>query len=293
MSNFVPPADPVQGAIAVRPNIFKRGGRAVRRRVQRFLAVRNLYLTENDRHLAALKNRHQGQRCFVIGNGPSLTIADLDRLGRNQEVTIASNKIYLAFDATDWRPTYYTVADWLVAESSSDHIRGLDLVKLFPEALVDFFGPSQAGGNQGRHIYFRFLKQTVDSQGIYTPQFSTDALVGFEVGQTVTGLNIQLAYYLGCNPIYLIGIDGTYQLPETKAFHHQYKQVLVAQQESNHFHPNYRQPGEKWSIPDPEAHEAAYQFYRDFLAAHDVKIYNASRQSVVRAFERVDLDSIL
>ncbi|NQU09812.1 hypothetical protein HQ590_03405, partial [bacterium] len=94
-------------------------------------------LTPNDWRLAAYRNRHRGRRCFVLGNGPSLRTADLDRL--QTEITFASNKIYLAFDQTAWRPTYYTVVDLLVAENNSDRIRDLVLPKFHVHHLRGFF----------------------------------------------------------------------------------------------------------------------------------------------------------
>ena len=43
--------------------------------------------------------KYEGKRCFIIGNGPSLKLEDLNRL--KNEITIASNKIYLIFNKTE------------------------------------------------------------------------------------------------------------------------------------------------------------------------------------------------
>jgi uncharacterized Rossmann fold enzyme len=59
--------------------------------------------------LKSFKDIHKGKRCFIIGNGPSLKMEDLDKL--KNEYTFAANKIYLAFEETDWRPTYYCIQD--------------------------------------------------------------------------------------------------------------------------------------------------------------------------------------
>ena len=59
--------------------------------------------------LKELKDKYKGQRCFIIGNGPSLTVSDLESL--KDEVTFASNRIFKIFDETDWRPDYYGVFD--------------------------------------------------------------------------------------------------------------------------------------------------------------------------------------
>jgi hypothetical protein len=259
-----------------------------------YMAMHGLGITANDRLLAALKGRYKDKRCFVIGNGPSLRIEDLNKLGENDDITIASNKIYLAFEETNWRPTYYTVADLLVAENNAHQIKKLDQVKLFPENLKLILGESRDLDCRGTSLYYRSLKGgEYDENGNYIFRFSSNALDGFHVGQTVTNLNIQLAYYLGCNPIYIIGIDGVYETPSTTKRHDKYGQVLVSQGEESHFHKDYRKPGETWSIPKPDYHEISYQCCRRFLESCGVKILNASRRSFVKAFERVDLDSIL
>ncbi len=75
----------------------------------------------NARKLRRFRNLHAGERCFVIGNGPSLAIADLERL--TGEVTFASNKIYLLFEQTPWRPSYYVAEDDHFIQQHGDDIR--------------------------------------------------------------------------------------------------------------------------------------------------------------------------
>jgi len=256
------------------------------RRTHRTLNDLGIPVNRNELHLAVLKNRHKGKRCFVIGNGPSLRISDLDKIHNNNDIAIASNKIYLAFEETDWRPTYYTVADLLVAENNAEKIRALGLVKLFRDDFKSILGESGDPGVRGNHLYYHPLDN-------YTVYFSPNAIKGFHVGETITNVNIQLAYYLGCNPIYVIGIDGVYQNPPMKEKHQEYGEVFVSQGEVNHFLKDYRKPGETWSIPKPDHHEMAYNCCRSFLESHGITILNASRHSVVRAFEQIELDTIL
>ena len=51
--------------------------------------------------LGALKDKHKGERCFIIGNGPSLKQTDLTKL--KNEYTFGLNRIYLAFRRWDSR----------------------------------------------------------------------------------------------------------------------------------------------------------------------------------------------
>ena len=100
----------------------------------------------------ALKNIHKGKRAFILGNGPSLEIEDLDKL--KNEITFASNKIYLAFDQTDWRPTYYCVEDLIVAQNNSDIISKLELpCKILRYELSKYFK------NDSNFIYINSLPE--------------------------------------------------------------------------------------------------------------------------------------
>ncbi|MEH7386551.1 hypothetical protein V7147_14250, partial [Bacillus sp. JJ1521] len=75
--------------------------------LKKYLRVIGFDRNSQYQKLKKIKNKHMGQRCFIIGTGPSLTIEDLEKL-RN-EMTFSMNSICLAFDETDWRPTYYGI----------------------------------------------------------------------------------------------------------------------------------------------------------------------------------------
>ena len=57
---------------------LKKKGRGAIDILQNFLAEKGMPITANDRKLVRLKDRHKGQRCFIIRNGPRLLIEDLD-----------------------------------------------------------------------------------------------------------------------------------------------------------------------------------------------------------------------
>ena len=52
------------------------------------------------------KNKHLGERCFIVGNGPSLKNTKLDLI--KNEFSFAMNRISMIFDFTEWRPSYYS-----------------------------------------------------------------------------------------------------------------------------------------------------------------------------------------
>lgn len=52
-----------------------------------------------------LKNSYQGERVFLIGNGPSLEETPLEKL--DEEYTFGVNNINSIYDQVDWRPDFY------------------------------------------------------------------------------------------------------------------------------------------------------------------------------------------
>ena len=41
---------------------------------------RKYYGSNDSMIMQSLKDKYQGERCFIVGNGPSLTVKDLDKL---------------------------------------------------------------------------------------------------------------------------------------------------------------------------------------------------------------------
>ena len=67
--------------------------------------------------------------------GQVLAIEDLNKL--KKEITIASNKIYLAFDETNWRPNYYTVADQILWPKIKDELKNIDISNIHIPSYID------------------------------------------------------------------------------------------------------------------------------------------------------------
>lgn len=234
--------------------------------------------------LSLLRNRHAGRRAFVIGNGPSLKIEDLDRL--KGEVTFASNKIYLAYNQTSWRPTYYSVEDHLVMRNNREQIAALTgSIKIFPSNLRDF------GYHQADTLFIPLLPPKSFAEPLSDldfPEFSLDLSHGSCWGSTITYTMIQLAVYMGASEIVLIGLDHSYHLPSVRV-----GSAYVAENEINHFHPDYRAKGEIWHQPNLDVLEASYRKARTVCERMGIRIVNASRQTQLDIFERADLDEIL
>ena len=243
----------------------------------RNIGVSELCFSKNRKKLLALKNIHQGKRCFIIGNGPSLKISDLEKI--KDEITFASNKIYLAFDQMDFRPTYYTVVDPFRAFDNQDEIRQVkSSIRLFPKNLFYLFGDSSDT------IYFNFEEKKTKKT---YPRFSEDAFLSIHQGFTVTYANIQLAYYMGIREVYLIGMDFDYTILKVN------NNAAISVGEQNHFIPNYRKTGEIWSIPPMDLQKQAYVLARNIFEEEGGNIYNATRGGKLEIFIRKNFDGLL
>ena len=62
--------------------------------------------------------------------------------------------------------------------------------------------------------------------------------------------------------------------------------------ERNHFDPRYRVSGEKWTVPRLDLQYRAYTCARDAFAATGGAVLNASRETALDVFPRVDFESL-
>ncbi len=248
----------------------------------RWFALRGLPLDSNSRKLIKMKDIHRGKRGFVIGNGPSLRMEDLSKL--TNEITIASNKIYLAFDKTNWRPTYYSVIDSYVAKNIHDEVAKLSIPKFFPI--------NSELSNTCDEILFCQLLTDWYSANHFKPGFSDNLVSGIYAGESVTYWNIQVLWYLGIREIYLIGVDHSFTLPALKLPDSDFEYILVCEGEKNHFDDRYRPINEVWTMPHLEEQSASYAFAREYINKNGGVLKNASRKTELKCLELINFDSL-
>lgn len=271
------------GPVPLGKEVFK----AICRRSNR--RFRNAYFDKRNKEFAdywqALKGKFCGKRGFVIGNGPSLRVNDLDLL--KNEITIASNKIYLAFESTDWRPSFYTVCDPIVWKKIQSEIPG-GIMRVHCPSYLEQNGLCSRPVIIWKSLTYAGVRRSKDPDFLGV-EFSDNACNGFYVSSTVTFENLQLAVHLGLNPIYIIGCDHFYA-GETNV---KPDNPIVAGSVQNHFHPDYRKPGEIVNPAPIHIMERGYKEARIFSDLSGVEIYNATRGGHLNIFKRVDLDAVL
>ena len=229
------------------------------------------------------KNFYDGQRCFIIGNGPSLTIKDLEKLKAFGEISIASNSIYNLFPNTEWRPTIYTVHDFQEIKKTREKISAVKT-----ELKIVAMSASGRIYNIDEAILLRLIEP---KRGGY---FSDDISKCVYDGGTVTYVSLQCAVYMGFKEIILLGVDHSFAREQTKD-----GKMIINNKIKNHFQ-NY-QTDDFWGNgqKDEEAVVFPLDFATDaFITArhyadeHGVRILNATRGGKLEVFERVDFDTL-
>jgi hypothetical protein len=225
---------------------------------------------ESRQRLRELAGRYAGERCFIIGNGPSLIDTDLARL--RGEYTFGLNRGYLLFDRIGDPTTFLIAVNRHVVEQF-----GADLIAAGPPLFASWRSRRHVPKGSGVVFVRRAPRFT----------FSEDLAAGAWEGATVTYMAMQVAFHLGFREVVLIGVD------------HRFATVgpandLVTSQgdDPNHFDPNYFGRGVKWQLPDLEMSERAYRIARDRFAANGRSIVDATVGGSLAVFPRVDFDSV-
>jgi hypothetical protein len=249
-------------------------------------------------------NIHRGQRCFIAGNGPSLNRMNLNAL--DGEYLFCSNAIFLLFPRVNWRPQYYTAVDTrVVPDRAADiiamHEQNPDMILFLPRQLTNH----QTGEvtdtatiiPPGRNRIF-FEQKYPDESDLPFSAFSLDAGRHLVQPYTVTVTALQLAVYMGFDPIYLIGCDTEYVVPDTvqregtvdgkrRIFFTSTKDDDV-----NHFAPEYFGKGRKWHHPQVEMMVWHYRMAHEAAAIQGTRIFNATAGGKLEVFPRVDFDGL-
>jgi len=256
--------------------------------------------------LTAYRNRHLGDRCFVMGNGPSLNKMNLSNL--EGEVVFGCNSCHLLFDRISWRPKYYSCIDSRVLPDISEeiirmHEQNPQMVLFFPSKLHIHDGTGTVKDtkqyipkNPNRY-YFNHVRLSEDN--LPWSAFSIDVDNHVIMPHTVSITLLQLALYMGFKDIYLIGCDTSYVVPGTVTQegpeYMGYGKLLLTSTKNddpNHFDPRYFGAGRKWHNPKVGEMIKHYGWAKRVINSCGSKVYNATMGGNLEVFPRVNFDEL-
>lgn len=231
--------------------------------------------------LKGFKDTHLGERCFIIGNGPSLKQTDLTYL--RDECTFGMNRIYLLFPELGFTTTYYLSVNNLVIEQCVEEILSLRIPRFLSWRSRDFIKTALADGRDlPVDPPLSFLHTT------YTgPKFAHEASERLWEGATVTYVAMQLAFHMGFKQVILIGVDHNFSTkgkPNTT--------VVSQGDDPDHFDGNYFGKGFRWQLPDLETSEKAYMRAKENYLAANREILDATIGGKLTVFPKVEYSSL-
>lgn len=226
----------------------------------------------NDIMILQYKNqcRHR-RRCFIIGNGPSLTIKDLDLLHSLGEACIGMNRIYEVYGQTAWRPDYYIALDANMLRFLQKNTKDFYELKKSVCFLSDEIYDAVEGDCYDRVVKVHYCG-TCPKGG---EPFSEDISRIIYAIATVTYGAIELAVYLGFSDIYLLGVDATGINDKYIKYGHFYNEERLC------------------ATCNAKYVKEDYKAAKRYIDTHrDVRIYNATRGGELEFFERVEFDDL-
>jgi hypothetical protein len=227
---------------------------------------------DSARKLKRLDNVHTNQRCFIIGNGPSLRQTDMSKL--RGECTFGLNRIYLLFPELGFSTTYLVSVNDLVLEQCAPEMQNLSLPKFITWRARRWF-----------HSDPKITYLDTDFTG--EEDFSSKITGRIFEGFTVTYVALQLAYLMGFSESILVGVDHNFVTPGTA------NQAIISQgDDPNHFAPNYFGKGFKWQLPDLAGSERAYILAREVYSRAGRRVLDATIGGKLTIFPKEDYLSL-
>lgn len=225
---------------------------------------------------------HLGQRCFIIGSGPSLNLQDLAPL--KDELTFTCNRGHLIWPRIGGPSTYWCVEDVLDVQQWADEFRRLSGTVKF---IADDIGELGADSVLVPLSRERFSVEQGPRWGLEPP---------FMWGATVSYMMLQLAVYMGCDPIYLLGHDFNYTRLASFTTTDDLNSVEVWRNEGpdvDHFDESYWPEGSRAfgaNLPLMRSAFAAARYVGDSVGT---RIVNLTPGSKLDVFERGVLSEVL
>ncbi|WP_176214741.1 6-hydroxymethylpterin diphosphokinase MptE-like protein [Reichenbachiella faecimaris] len=251
---------------------FKKDGRKIFRHLDGYQTQLETYY-----------NKYEGERCFILGNGPSLKQMDLSPL--KDEITMGANGIFQLFEELGFQTNFLFFED-----TEQTFIRRKSINRL--KGIIKLVGLNNAYYiNRSKDSLFFSPRHGFDND---IPKFSHEFPSVAFLGATISYIMLQWAYFLGFSEVYVIGIDHNYgELP--KLFPPGKIKITadnIDKVKGLHVSDNYYKIGDVIGVPHVDIQNKAYTRANDEFLNDGRKIYNAGVDSKLEAFEFVDFKSI-
>lgn len=245
-----------------------------------------------------LKGKHKGERCFVLGSGPSIKKEDLKPL--KGEVVFALNNFYVhdefKYIMSGDVQKYYMSAPIHPPQSEEEWRAWFeDMQAYMPKSANMLFGLNGYDGNIKSVIekYALFENYKINwyfagvnyREGIFNSS-AMDITKPIYAGEAVSIYALILAIYMGFDEIYLLGMDHDYFLYENES---QMRMYSSAKHQKDEFK---RVFGDTFHTKEFLRQYNIFTKYRAFDEYSQSKIFNASDGGILKVFPRVSFKDL-
>lgn len=223
--------------------------------------------------LERYKKIHEGESCFIVATGPSLTIEDLELI--KGEYTFSMNSICKLYKKTDFRPTYYGIQDQFVYGAIEQ-----DILMYYMGAQNVFVSDRIARYYRMDRAWNLFPLAVAYSaydcwfRQKYWSKFSDDIHRLVYSGFSITYSLIEIAVYMGFKNIYLLGADCSFSKDKPN---HVAEHGVVDSNIDTIYYRNI----------------AGYQAVASYIKDKPINVYNATRGGSLEIFPRISLESVV
>lgn len=241
----------------------------------------------------ALYGRHAGERCFVLGNGPSVKDIDLSRL--REETVISVSNGYLHRKYAEFAPRYHCLPQVTYIGKTEG-----DIVRWFKE-MHECIGGAELFLNEtemslvqrhllfaGRKVHFLALRESFDHWDQERPIDITRTVPRVESAPVMA---IMIAMYMGFSDIFLLGVDHDHFLSGyyTYAFDLTIKKNKDPTIDANDRvtlsrHDDFQSLARLWR---------QYRALRQIAERNNVRIFNATPGGALDEFRRITISDAL
>ena len=241
----------------------------------------------------ALRNRHAGERCFILATGPSIREQDLTLL--QGEICFAVSNFFVHPDFATIQPRYYCVAGYHEPITEAAWIEWLREMEAATGAATMFFSLNDRertehnGLFRGRQVHY--LQFGASRDGIL--RRGIDLARPVLGPQSVPVMALEIAIYMGFRHIYLLGCDHDWilHLHTSTHFYEESQHALV------------RQGYNEWSDAPRAGYLERqcqhlislwqqYKVIQSIAQAKSIRIFNATEGGLLDVFPRIRYESL-
>ncbi len=243
-----------------------------------------------------LKNKYYGERCFILGNGPSLKQQDLTVL--KDEITFVSNWFPLHENYEQINPNYYCICAHEIFGGWNKNVKfdsklyqllqkkAQNTIKVFPFFFKEAIEKQQLfDKNEVFYLFYEPPVQEVHQAGQMNLDITSQRM---HMGHTVINIFcLPIAYYLGFKEIYLLGCDCDYGMQKSEDSRSYFYDSAQHTSEA----PDFEWLRKSWEANGPMIQ--AYVIAKKEFESKGRKIYNATAGGKLEVFPRVKLEDII